>query len=541
MSEDRRLYEVIEEYFMRYLEINPIHATILGIHKFDSQMPRGDKEGIREQRKLVLDFRTALSDIGRDKLSFESRIDYDLAHNLIDLALFNLDELQLWRKYPFGGENIGDAIFPLFVRDFAPFTERFSSIVARLEKSPRYLRETMDCLEEPIEIYVDNALKSITNLPLFLDVIYRAGIEQISEDDPIITRAKHAIENLKSALIEYENWLEDVKAESKKDFAIGYDKFKRLLELRGIEYTPEEILKIGEDYLNKFKAELKELAKKIVPDGDVNKAREVIESEHPKTFEEAINEYKNAIERAKQFVAEKKLAPLPEGEVIKVVETPAYLRAVIPFAAYFPPAPFEENKVGIYLVTPPVKTEHLRRHNYYSISNTTVHEAYPGHHLQLSWSATIRNIIRLMINATEFIEGWAHYCEDMMKEHGYDATDKHRFILLLDAIWRAARIIVDIKLSTGKMSFDEAIEFLVKETGMDREAAEAEVRRYTYTPGYQLSYLLGKHMISELRREVREKLKDKYNEYKFHEIILTSGGMPYKYLRKLVFARMGIQ
>lgn len=535
---NKQFYEIVEDYFMRYLELNPILATIFGIHKFDSQLPRGDKKGIEEQRKLLLDFRSELENIDREKLSFDAKIDYDLANDIINLSLFYIDDLQLWRKYPFAGENLGEALFPIFIRDFAPFTERFSSIIARVEKGPKYLRESMECLEDPVEIYIDIASGAVKNFPLFLDVIYNTGVEMIGEGDPLIFRAKQAFEYLKNTLEEYQEWLQNIKPKAKKDFAIGYDKFKKLLELRGLDLTPEEILNIGETYLKKFKEELNRLARIITPDGDINKAREIIENEHPPTFKEIIEEYKKSISRAKEFVTKMGLAPLPENEKIKVIETPSYLWPIIPYAAYFPPAPFEENKVGVYLVTPSTKPEHFKRHNYYSISNTTVHEAYPGHHLQLSWAATIKNIVRLMSHATEFIEGWAHYCEDMMKEYGYDDTPKHRFIQTLDAIWRAARIIIDVKLSTGKMSFEEAVKFLVDEAGMDKEAAIAEVSRYTFTPGYQLSYLLGRHLINEIKKEAKETLKEKYNDYKFHEILLKSGGLPYKYLRIFVLSKL---
>ena len=539
MSEDRKFHEIMEDYCMRYLELNPILATILGVHIFDSQMPRGDKKGILELRNLLVDFKNALAEINRDRLSFDFRIDYDLLHDLINLRLFEIDELQLWKKYPFAAENIGDAIFPLFIREFAPFSERFSSIVARLEKCPRYLRESMECLEEPVKIYIDAALRIVNGLPAFLDAIYSAGISEFGEEDQLVKRAKYAIENLKSELMEYEEWLKDKYSSASDNFAIGYDKFRKLLELRGLEYSPGELIKLGEKYLNMYKRELTELAKKISPDGDVNKARELIENEHPKNFKEAISEYIKLINKAKKFVIDNKLAPIPEEEEIKVLETPEFLRPIIPFAAYYPPAPFEDRKIGIYLVTKPVNEEFMKRHNYYAIANTTIHEAYPGHHLQSSWVS--RNFARILSGAVEYIEGWAHYCEDLMKEYGFEATDKHKFIQLLDNIWRAVRVILDVKLSTGQISFEEAVDFLVKETGMGREAAKAEVMRYTYTPGYQLSYLVGKHLISQLREEIKEKLGERYNDYDFHNIILTSGIVPFKYLRKIVYSKLGIK
>jgi len=256
MSEDRKFHEIMEDYCMRYLELNPILATILGVHIFDSQMPRGDKKGILELRNLLVDFKNALAEINRDRLSFDFRIDYDLLHDLINLRLFEIDELQLWKKYPFAAENIGDAIFPLFIREFAPFSERFSSIVARLEKCPRYLRESMECLEEPVEIYIDIAVDAVKRLPHFLEVIYEAGRAELGGESDLVIRAKHAIETLNTQLSEYVEWLEDRRAEAKKEFSIGRDLYEKLLRAKGIDMSPEEVLRRlsfiwGQEYMEK--------------------------------------------------------------------------------------------------------------------------------------------------------------------------------------------------------------------------------------------------------------------------------------------------
>ncbi|PCN50772.1 hypothetical protein B6U99_02680 [Candidatus Geothermarchaeota archaeon ex4572_27] len=535
---DRRFYEVAESYIFRYLELDPIAATYMGVHKYDSQMPRGDKRGVMEVRNLMLEFSSALEEVEEGRLSPEARIDYRLCRDAISLHLFAIDELQLWRKFPFASTKIGDAIFPLFAREFAPFPDRFASIVSRLEKCPRFLRESMECLEDPIEVYIDVAVEASRRLPHLLDAVYEAGRKELGEESDLVERARHAIETLNTQLVDYIGWLEDRRAGARRDFAIGRERYAKLLRMKGIDMGPEEVLRLGERYFSQIKRRLVELASRIAPGGTVEDARKIVESEAPASFDEVLEEYRKAVERARRFVVERRIAPIPERERIVIVETPHYLRTMIPFAAYFPPAPFDEERVGLYMVTPPERPEQMRRHNRYSISNTAVHEAYPGHHLQLSWAAAVRNLVRLFYKSDVFIEGWAHYCEDLMKEYGFDDTDRHRFVQLLDALWRAARVILDVKLATGEMSFEEAVEFLVREVGMDREAAAAEVKRYTLTPGYQLAYLVGKHMLVKLREEVRRVLGEKYNDYRFHEVVLKSGGLPYKYLRELVMEKL---
>ena len=163
---------------------------------------------------------------------------------------------------------------------------------------------------------------------------------------------------------------------------------------------------------------------------------------------------------------------------------------------------------GVYVVTPSVDDDAgaMLEHNWASIVNTSVHEAYPGHHLQLSAALSTPTPARLLVEAPEFVEGWGMYCEQMMLEQGFEDTPERRVIVATDAIWRAARIILDIRLHRGEISVDEAIDFLVEHTGFERPVARAEVYRYTQTPGYNLSYLLGKVLLLRLRADEQERL-----------------------------------
>jgi uncharacterized protein (DUF885 family) len=150
----------------------------------------------------------------------------------------------------------------------------------------------------------------------------------------------------------------------------------------------------------------------------------------------------------------------------------------------------------------------------------------------------------LFAGGTETIEGWAHYCEEMMREQGFIKGLETQFIKTNDAIWRAVRIIVDVKLSRGEMSFDEAVEMLMKEAGMSKEGAVAEVRRYTLTPGYPLSYLLGKHLILKLREDIERRMGKKFSLKLFHDMILANGELPIGLLKEVFemkLAELGIK
>jgi uncharacterized protein (DUF885 family) len=162
------------------------------------------------------------------------------------------------------------------------------------------------------------------------------------------------------------------------------------------------------------------------------------------------------------------------------------------------------------------------------VLNTSVHEGYPGHHLQFACANRHPSIARLLAadHAHELVEGWAHYCEQLMYEQGFTSGPEVRFVQLEDMVWRACRVIIDIELCSGRMRFGDAVDMLVAEAGMPRPQAEAEVRRYTYTPGYQLSYLYGKHLLLQLRQRRMRQQGAAFDLRDFHDRVLYAGALP---------------
>jgi uncharacterized protein (DUF885 family) len=212
--------------------------------------------------------------------------------------------------------------------------------------------------------------------------------------------------------------------------------------------------------------------------------------------------------RDRRHLIDRGIVTVPDDERLEVVRTPEYLQQVIPFAAYFEPPKFDSQPSGIYVVTPAVGNNPtaMREHNYSSISNTSIHEAYPGHHLQLAVASHHPSLTRLLVDAPEFVEGWGMYSELMMREHGFDDGPSFRLAMHTDAIWRACRIILDIRMHRGEIGVEEAVEFLASQTSFEEANARAEVYRYTYTPTYQLSYLLGRVLLLQLRADEQRRL-----------------------------------
>ena len=296
------------------------------------------------------------------------------------------------------------------------------------------------------------------SLPGFLDVIVAAGQTAFQPGDPALARLERAAEGAKGALVDYGAWIGEQLPNAGDDFALGRERLDELIALRAFDgLTTDDILAIGHEQLAINRAARRAAAAEIDPDAPEEEVLARVKADHPATFEEALAEYRDVMDRARAFIEDDDIATLPGNAPLEVVPTPKYLRKVTPFAAYFAPAAFDQPRKGIYIVTPSVDDDPgaMREHNRASISNTSIHEAYPGHHLQLSAALERPTITRLLVDAPEFVEGWGMYSEQLMREHGFDATPAHRMMLATDAIWRACRIILDIQLHRGEIGVDD--------------------------------------------------------------------------------------
>ena len=507
---DPRFEQLVSERFHRMLRETPMMATYFGIHTEDGRLADLSREAklasIEAERRFLAD----VESLDPERLSAPQRFEREMAIAVAKRSLFDAEVHRMWERRASASDEIGDGAFLLFARDFAPMSERLVSITQRLEAGPTALDQARDRLvERPVRLWTELELQAVEGLPSFFAEIVTAGEGEWGPDSPEQRRLERAVVAVESALESYAAWLRERLADATDDFALGREAYDELIGLRALDgLTSDDILEIGEQQLASNHAGRAAAARELDPDADEAEVLARIKADHPASFDQALDGYRDVMSRARAFIIEHDLATLPVGDQLSVVPTPTYLRKVMPFAAYFQPAKFDEEHRGIYIVTPSVDGDPraMREHSWASMSNTSIHEAYPGHHHQLSAAIQHPSLMRLMTDAPEFVEGWGMYSEQMMREEGFDATPAHRVIMYTDAIWRSCRIILDIRLHRGEISVAEAIDFLVAHTGFERPNATAEVNRYTSTPTYQLSYLLGKVLLLRLREDERRRL-----------------------------------
>jgi uncharacterized protein (DUF885 family) len=537
---DHRLEELARERFHSLMKRVPVLATYLGIHDYDGELSDGTRDAVLNDINEARSFAAAVAALDANELSPYHRIERELALFTTRRQIFDDEVQRLWERRVNAADEIGDGVFLTFSRGTRPFDERMASIASRLEAAPTHIEQQQSRLgEKPQRLWNEMELEAVASLPSLFDEVVSAARAELGDGHPEVGRLEVASKSAAAALDSYATWLRARLADADDDFALGAQAYDELVSLRAFDdLDADEILAIGEEQLAHNRSERARLAKEI--DGGATELEVVnlIKADQPPDFAAALGAYRRAMHEARQHVIDHDLVSLPAGENLDVIETPEYLRTSLPFAAYFPPPKFGSGSApkGLYIVTPSVDgdPDAMKEHNNAAIYNTSIHEAYPGHHLQLATANNHPSLIRMLVDAPEFVEGWAMYAEQMMREEGFDTSPEHLVMMYTDAIWRACRIVLDVKLHRGLISVPDATRFLIEQTGFERANAAAEVKRYTYTPTYQFSYLLGKVLLLRLRDDERRRLGPAFSLKGFHDSMLREGSLPISFQRRLL-------
>jgi uncharacterized protein (DUF885 family) len=540
---DAQVEALIQSRFDAWVETWPGQATRFGLHQHDGRLPDLSRAAIEADIAAERDFVRQLEAVEPAILGEGVAFERELALHSARLRLFAAEVGRRWERTSEATDEIGTALFLLLAREFAPLEERLLSLIARIEGIPVALRQVRDRLgPEPVRLWLEQEQSSAVEMPTLIGAIVAEAATVWPDGRPELARLHEAAARAERAFAEYAGWIEEHLTVAGDGTALGASELDQLVELRELErLTTDEILAIGYEQLEAQHQVRRAAGRAIDASLSESEVVERVKAEGPADFEAALAAYRDSMMRARAYIARHELATLPQGDVLQVLPTPRHLRRVLPLAAYFEPAAFDRPLRGTYVVTPAVDDDPdaMREHNWASIVNTSVHEAYPGHHLQLSAALATPTPARLMTAATEFIEGWAMYCEQMMLEQGFEDSPERRVVVATDAIWRAARIILDIQLHRDEVGVDEAVDFLVEHAGFGRPVARAEVQRYTTDPGYNLSYLLGKVLLLRLRADEQARLGESFSLKRFHDALLYSGSLPVSYHRRLLAGEGG--
>jgi uncharacterized protein (DUF885 family) len=454
-----------------------------------------------------------------------------------------LEDIRMWRRDPnLYVHAVAAGVDNILKRDYAPVERRLDALLAREREAQRLLSEARANLQNPPRIYTEIAISQTEGaVDYFARVVpqmfERAGAARLTA----ARRAEFAAVNdaVVRALREYDGWLKnDLLPRSNGDFSIGADNFRKKLLYEEMVDTPlDALVREGESELRRTQEEMRRVADEIAPGRSVADNLRALGREHP-TAEGLVGDTRAELDRIRAFVRTNNILTPPARENLIVAETPEFARSVS-FASLDAPGAFERVATESYFyVTPPDATwdarrrdEHLSFYNRYQLPVVAIHEVYPGHYYQQLALARTHSRLRSALGANSFVEGWAHYCEQMMLDEGFGGNNpKLRLAQLQAALTRLCRYLVGIKMHTGGMSYEEGVEFFVREGYMERTNAEREARRGTLDPTY-LVYTLGKMEIMRLREDYRRQQGDAFRIGEFHDRLLSYGMPPVKILR----------
>jgi uncharacterized protein (DUF885 family) len=526
------------EYFERYFALHPTDAIYYGIPGYDHLLNDYSEETFRAEKVFIAESLAKLRKIAVADRDPDEAIDYALLEGRLTIQTYEHAKEDYRLKWP----DIYLPIDPIYILTVRSTDDLAGNLLSRLARSPNVIQQGIINLSRmdsnPPRLWTEMAIEAANGGISFLDTLPSHPKIQAEVKDSAALQTR--IDKVKNAIEDFAAFLErDILPRSKGVYAVGEEHYNLLLNKKHfLDHDAQSLLPLGEELFRKTKAELSSLAEELAPGKGIEAVARAIQDNHP-SMEEVLSVYQRAMNAARDFVKEKRLVSFPPKEELHVVPTPEFRRHEIPFAAYLSPSPKDADQVGYYYVTPVTNDDLLREHNWVGLENTSVHESYPGHHLQFSIANSIpaaSTLPRLMNESSVFYEGWALYCEQLMQEEGFLKTKEHRFVMLKDRLWRALRIIIDVKTQTGKMTYDQAADLMVRELQFPRAQACADLNWYSQSPSGPMGYALGWSIINRLREQESARLGTKFDLHEFHDKLLSAGSISLPLVEKRCFS-----
>jgi len=541
-SAQRQLDKLARQAYQALWKFHPVDATRCGFHELDGRL--GDYSPARTAalRLEVRRFLAELDSLDTLKLSLDDRIDRELLASNLKMELFWLDQFKLLERDPhyYSDECIGGVYFVL-LRDFAPLPVRALRAAERLEDVPRFIKQARANVKDPPRLYAEAAIDGLKDAEDF----FKESAAELGQQVPeLASRLAAAADRASNSARAWRAGLELALPHLSDSFAMGKEKFDYLLATdKFLDFGSDSLLHMGENLFARtdsimkvLRAEEAEMRKRHAP---VPRKDEPAPAGFSK--QNVLADEEAEVDSMRAWAKFSNFATVPEWVgPLRVVETPKFLRRIIPGIAMEGAAPLDKDQTG-YMYIPPLP-DHMdtalarqyynrgRRHGY---RGGIVHEGIPGHHFQISLANHNPSLIRRLQFNTCLIEGWALYCEQTVVDHGLYPPDSFPDLRWLGGVrFRAARIIVDAQLHTGRMNYDDAWQFMVEKCGPDTAFFKAEVRRYCLSPSQPMSYLVGKTQLLELRDEYKRKKGDRFSLKDFHDRILAEGSIPVSLMRR---------
>jgi uncharacterized protein (DUF885 family) len=555
-AEDAKLAKLFQSYLDEEFRLHPVFATAQGNHEYDDRLDDlSPAARAKDAGRAKAWLERIPKEIEFKKLSRDGQIDFEIWTHSLKYGLWQAENDNRFEFDPrVYGEYISDSVFTLFTQSTLPRERNVENAAKRIAYIPKVVEAAKASLKNPPKQLTEVTIKRNLGAIAFYEKDIFEFAKETPGTEPLGTPCKAAVKALK----DYQTWLEkELLPKSTGEWRLGKEKFAKKLELElDAGLTAEDVLKIAEAEADRVEAEMYYVAKQLwsklfagkpLPPDDATGRRACIKSvldelgkDHGKP-ETLVDDAKNTVAKIKDFIRAKKILTLPDPDQCQIIAMPEFQRGFS--AAYLNPAPPLDPKANsLYAVAPPPKDwsparqeTFFREYNSAMLQILTIHEAYPGHYVQLAYSNRCPSLVRKILWSGSFAEGWAVYTEQMMLDQGYGDGDLslrlHQLKFYIRAVLNA---ILDHKMHCTTFSDDDALAMLIGRGFQTEAEAVGKVSRAKQSSTQLSTYFVGRTAFYRLRQSVQRAQGNKFDLGKFHEQVLSHGTLPVKYLPELV-------
>jgi uncharacterized protein (DUF885 family) len=532
----------VDDYLAYLYEVYPTQASLDGVHLHDDLLEDLSRSGIDAHTRALSGFGRRLHQIDSAHLSPIEQVEHAIVASSIEARMFDLEDVRPWDKNPqVYADLIATSLASQALFAYAPEPERARRVVSKLRQVPRLVQAARDNIKECPGIFVKTGLETWRGTLKFIEADLPRAFSAL-DDLHILGDLADTSTEAAAAVTGYIEYLEsDLAPRAKASFRLGRDRFEKKLKVdEGITLSADRILTIALRELTEVQEEFRSVAGKL-NGGDPAETWRKAKAQHPEPGQ-LVPAAQAQIKELVEFLARQTIVAMPASEPLVVAPTPDFYRWA--FASMWTPGPFESKPSRAYYYLTDVdrswpaerQDEHMRDFNFPTLWNISIHEVYPGHFLHYQHLRQVESKVRksLFFAPASFVEGWAHYCEQMMVEAGFRRQDgSFKLGQLAEALVRLARVVVGIRLHCEDMSVEQGMRFFRDEAYLEEPTARREAERGTFDPTY-IVYSVGKLMMLKLRRDYKDRQEGKFNLRAFHDAVLAQGSAPFWAHRRLL-------
>jgi uncharacterized protein (DUF885 family) len=532
----------VDDYLAYLYEVLPTQASLDGFHLHDDLLEDFSRPAIDANVRALSGFSRRLNQIDSSLLSPVEQVEHRIVGANIESRMYELEVIRTWDRNPqvysdaLGTSLAGQALFA-----YSPEAERARRIVSKLRQVPRLVQAARENIKETPGIFVKVGLEAWRGTLKFIESDLPRAFTTL-DDLHILGDLADTSTEAAAAIASYLDYLEnDLAPRAKASFRLGRERFEQKLKIEeGVTLSAERLLTIALRELHEVQEEFRSVASRL-DGGEPLEVWRRAKEDHPAAGT-LVSVAQSHLQELEAFLQRQAIVTVPAGEPVVVAPTPEFYRWA--FASMWTAGPFETkpSRAYYYLTdvdrnwAPDRQKEHLRDFNLPTLWSISIHEVYPGHFLQAQHSRLVESKVRRsrLMASNAFVEGWAHYCEQMMMEAGFRRGDAIlRLGQLAEALVRLARFVVGIRLHCEDLSVEQGMRFFRDEAFLEEATARREAERGTFDPGY-IVYSLGKLMLLKLRHDYQEQLEGKFSLRTFHDAVLAQGTAPLWAHRRLL-------